>query len=52
MLWSIDSCQKGYLLISVTNEQKQGEKGEETKTNKRETKIKVEEEESLIINQN
>ena len=25
MLWLIDSCQKGYLLTSVTNKQKKGE---------------------------
>ena len=31
MLWLIDSCQKGYLLTSVTNKQKQGGKGGEKK---------------------
>ena len=36
MLWLIDSCQKGYLLTSVTNKQKQGGGGgeEKKKTNK------------------
>ena len=50
---------KGYLLTSVTNKQKHwggGGEGEEKKqTNKlekREKKVKVEAEESLIINQN
>ena len=36
MLWLIDSCQKGYLLTSVTNKQKQGGKGEEKKKQTRE----------------
>ena len=40
MLWLIDSCQKGYLLTSVTNKQKQGGKGGEIKTNKPEKREK------------
>ena len=36
MLWLIDSCQKGYLLTSVTNKQKQGGKGGEKKEQTRE----------------
>ena len=55
MLWLNDSCQKGYLLTSVSNKQKQGGKGGEKKKNKpekREKKIKVQGSVSLIINQN
>ena len=56
MLWLIDSCQKGFLLTSVSNKQKQGgkvkKKKQTNKREKREKKIKVEAEESLIINQN
>ena len=36
MLWLIDSCQKGYLLTSVTNKQKQGGKVEKKKKQTRE----------------
>ena len=34
MLWLIDSCQKGYLLTSVTNKQKRGGGGKVKKKNK------------------
>ena len=57
MLWLIDSCQKGYLLTSVTNKQKQGggevkKKNKQTnKQEKREKNIKVQGSVSLIINQ-
>ena len=37
MLWLIESCQKGYLLTSVTNKQKQGGKVKK-KTNKQTNK--------------
>ena len=38
MLWLIDSCQKGYLLTSVTNKQKQGGKVEKKKQTREEGK--------------
>ena len=57
MLWLIESCQKGYLLTSVTNKQKQGGKVKKktnkqtNKQEKREKNIKVQGSVSLIINQ-
>ena len=55
MLWLIDSCQKGYLLTSVTNKQKQEgkvmKKKQTNKQEKREKNIKVQGSVSLIINQ-
>ena len=58
MLWSIDSCQKGiFWPVSPTNKNIGGggegeEKKQTNKLEKREKKVKVEAEESLIINQN